>query len=104
MITKLNSKITKLLKEKPKTRDNDQLLQAYIWHNEWKAVKNYGQEDTLGNFLNAYSKGNLSNPSSIKRCRAKIQELNKDLRGEMYEKRHLKTTSVKNELKNFKLF
>tara|TARA_R100000664_G_scaffold8345_1_gene13799 strand:+ start:970 stop:1305 length:336 start_codon:yes stop_codon:yes gene_type:complete len=104
MIAKLNEKITKLLKEKPETRDNDQLLQALIWIKEFRKKYPKGTDDQLVKFLTIYSKRKLSNPSSIKRCRAKIQELNKDLRGKTYDKRHQSTTAVKNELKSFTLF
>jgi hypothetical protein len=43
--------------------------------------------------------GNLPSSESIRRCRQKLQELNPELRGELWDKRHQMQTQVKEELK-----
>ena len=99
MIKQLKQKVIKYLKIKPLTKDNDMLLQALIWISEYRAM-GY-KDDSLGNFLNYYAKKKFTNPSSIKRCRAKLQELHIELRGELYEKRHQKSVAIRDEIKRF---
>ena len=99
MLKKLKQKISNYLYGTPKTRDNDMLLQALIWINEYRAMGH--KDNDLGKFLNYYSRQEFSNPSSIKRCRAKLQEQDPELRGKLYDKRHNKSVEVKNELRTF---
>lgn len=74
--------VIKLLTDKPKTRDNDSLLIAYVWHSE------YMGDNDVATFLNQLSSGKLTSPETIRRIRQKVQEVNPHLRGSKYNHRH----------------
>ena len=87
--------ITNLLLTQPELRDDDYKLIATIW--EYEAV---GSDImTAADFLNDFGKGKYTNPESIRRCRAKLQEEMPELRGEKYLKRHRHQTDVIDQLK-----
>lgn len=67
----------------PRLRDNDMKLLATIWHQELKLMDFNPLKNTM-DFLKLLADGKLSNPSSIRRCRAKLQELYPELRGKRY--------------------
>lgn len=73
-------------------RDDDFKLVANIW---WLKLNSdlkhrfQGYElDCFKMLLELYVAGDLPNEQSIRRCRRKLQELNPELRGELYDKRH----------------
>lgn len=66
--------------ENPKCRDDDRQLMATIWKKETKAK-------TFDEFISELLGGELTNFESASRMRRKIQERNKDLRGDNYENR-----------------
>ena len=83
-ITKLVDRVKGLLTAKSDLRDNDRRLTCNIW---WKSVSN-PELLMFEDFINLYIKGNVPESDSITRCRRKIQEENKDLRGSSWDLRH----------------
>lgn len=80
-LIKVRDRVEKLLRENPHLRDDDFKLIANVWHAESKGV------ETKADFLWAFSRGKFSHPESIRRSRAKLQELNPELRGTSYRGR-----------------
>ncbi len=94
---KIKDRVEKLLMEKPHLRDSDEALMANIWFQEATAK----DINTMYGFLDAYSKGSLTNGESVRRIRQKLQELKPELRGEKYNLRHDHEVTIKKELKEF---
>tara|TARA_R110002126_G_scaffold205608_1_gene352924 strand:+ start:843 stop:1148 length:306 start_codon:yes stop_codon:yes gene_type:complete len=89
----LKTKVTHFLQKHPSLRDNDRRLIANVW----------GAEGITGNmrvehFFERFITDDLSSPESIRRCRQKVQEEHKELRGEAYAKRHKKAEEVMEEI------
>ena len=92
---KTKDTIRKILLEKPHLRDNDNKLLANVWYQSVTPL----QEEWL-DFLALIANGELPSSESIMRCRRKLQELNPELRGELWDKRHKMQIQVKQELKD----
>ena len=91
--------IFNLLTKYKSYRDNDNKLIAHIWANEMNWNPN--DEKSAMEFLHEFSRGEYSNPESIRRSRQKIQEENISLRGENYNLRHKERINVINQLNNY---
>jgi len=89
--------ITKLLSDHPHLRDDDYKLISEIWQYESLATIPVTAKDFLSDFGN----GKYTNPESIRRCRAKLQETMPELRGDKYYKRHRHQSDVIDQLNNF---
>ena len=101
-VKKHEKEITYFLTNKPHLRDNDLKLLATIWWNEVKDKRLDTNSMSAQELLQMLADGKLSNPSSIRRCRAKLQEVNPQLRGQRYKNRQKdQTTEVKDELRNW---
>jgi len=80
--------VEEFLTKYPKLRDDDNRLIANIWH-KYLCSKDLVPKDLkTTEFLKLYSEGDIPSPTSITRCRRKIQEENPDLRGKVWDKRH----------------
>ena len=93
----LQSIVRGVLMGSPDSRDSDRLLCAEVW---WKQMDR--QSSTDEGFLNMYVKGDLTTADSITRCRRKLQEEDKTLRGNKWYERHDRSEEVKQEIINFK--
>jgi hypothetical protein len=82
-------------------RDSDEKLIATIWKLELVKNKIDPKKITAFNFLQLFADGKLTNPESIRRSRAKIQENIPELRGVNYKDRQGKSYDVQDELRNF---
>ena len=91
--------ITSLLTSFPVYRDNDNMLIAKIWRNTLKENNIVPSKITGLKLLNIIATGKLPSSESIRRCRQKIQQHNKLLRGNTWSKRHHEQKKVKTELK-----
>ena len=89
-----------ILTRYPKTRDNDSLLISYVWVQQ-AGGKEYVKDLSFRDFILDFIDKRFAEPSGITRCRRKLQEHDPELRGELYEKRHKRVQSVKEELKNW---
>ena len=91
-VTKLVDRVTRLLTVKSDLRDNDRRLTCNIW---WKSVSN-PELLMFEDFIELYIKGNVPESDSITRCRRKVQEEKKELRGKSWDLRHgLEDTMIK---------
>tara|TARA_R100000742_G_C4269736_1_gene88298 strand:- start:17 stop:319 length:303 start_codon:yes stop_codon:yes gene_type:complete len=86
--------VKSLLSKHPKLRDNDNKLLATVWYHKMDKI-----EESVVDFLHILAEGELPSSESIRRCRQKLQELNPELRGELWNKRHQMQKQVKDELK-----
>ena len=76
-----------LLLNRNHLRDDDNKLISSYWWLELKKKNIDINKLTALDFLEMYSRGNLTNAESIRRVRAKLQEDNESLRGSKYYKR-----------------
>ena len=83
-IASLTDRVVRLLTIKSDLRDNDRRLTCNI---RWKSVSN-PELLMFKDFIKLYIKGDVPESDSITRCRRKVQEENKDLRGESWDLRH----------------
>jgi len=88
--------IKQLLRDYPHLRDDDNKLIATIWKMELKPSSHTALE-----FLQLYADKQLTNAESIRRCRAKIQELNPGLRGVKYQGRQQAAKETIEQIQNF---
>tara|TARA_R100001480_G_scaffold25499_1_gene35835 strand:- start:60 stop:362 length:303 start_codon:yes stop_codon:yes gene_type:complete len=91
----LQSIVRGVLTDSPDSRDCDRFLCTEVWWNQM------GQHNLEG-FLDMYVKGELTTADSITRCRRKLQEEDKTLRGDKWYKRKGRAEEVKQEIINFK--
>ena len=94
-IINLSDQVVKLLKKKSHLRDNDRRLICNIW---WKSINN-PKTILFKDFIDLYIAGKIPESDSITRCRRKVQEEIKELRGEAWERRHRLEESVVSEIK-----
>ena len=94
-IVRLTDRVVRLLTIKSDLRDNDRRLTCNIW---WKSVSN-PELLMFEDFIKLYIKGDVPESDSITRCRRKIQEENKELRGESWDLRHGLEDVIKDELR-----
>ena len=94
-VTKLVDRVTRLLTVKSDLRDNDRRLTCNIW---WKSVSN-PELLMFEDFIELYIKGNVPESDSITRCRRKVQEEKKELRGESWDLRHGLEDAMKEEIR-----
>ena len=95
-IAKLVDRVTRLLTVKSDLRDNDRRLICNIW---WKSVSN-PELLMFEDFINLYIDGEIPESDSITRCRRKVQEEKKELRGKSWDLRHGLEDVIKKELKD----
>tara|TARA_R100000808_G_C2118719_1_gene130571 strand:+ start:226 stop:567 length:342 start_codon:yes stop_codon:yes gene_type:complete len=95
MIKKVEDIVMNVLKDEPRARDNDEILCVCVWYSQ---VRHKVHHMSLLDFFRRMSKGKYYKAESIMRCRRKLQEIHKELRGKKYEQRRKNTQNVKNEL------
>lgn len=94
--------VSKILELNPGARDNDNLLMKLVWTYQSKRLyKNL--KPSSSTFWDDFVKGKFYAPESITRARRKLQEINPNLRGKTYIKRHENQEVVKQQIKDFKL-
>jgi hypothetical protein len=87
---KTKEEIKKLLNKSPHLRDSDAKLIATYWYNEIRA-KNLDLNTMTGfEFVKMFAESKLTNPETIRRMRAKIQEESPEYRGQVYKFRNHK--------------
>ena len=83
-IINVSKEVINLLEKKSHLRDNDRRLICNIW---WKSVSN-PELLMFEDFIKLYIKGKVPESDSITRCRRKVQEEKKELRGKSWDLRH----------------
>lgn len=81
----ISNLVKDLLTNFPHLRNSDERLIATVWYHQ-AGLKE--KQMSAVELLNLYIDKQLSSPESIRRSRQKIQELNPELRGVVYNKRH----------------
>ena len=90
---KIKNKIKKLLSNDNRLKDNDSKLIARFWANELQEKGVDVNKITAFDFLCLFANGSLHNAEGITRMRRKVQEENKELRGDKYYERKTKLTN-----------
>jgi len=99
-LTKCKQIVEHLLEYVPECRDNDLILIQEVWRRESKFMYELDKQP-IAILFGLMNQKKLSHPSTIKRTRAKLQELNKDYRGEMYYRRRKHQAVIKDDLETF---
>jgi len=79
--------VLEMITKYPSLRDSDNKLTANIWNKELKLKKLDINTMSASDLLSLVANDKLSSPVSIKRHRAKFQEVNASLRGNKYKER-----------------
>jgi len=97
--------VLKMITKYPALRDSDNKLTANIWNEEIKSKGINLDTMTATELLSMVAKDQLSSPVSIKRHRAKFQEVNESLRGVKYKQRQVNAQNKwKKQLKEKDLY
>jgi len=100
-IRKSKDIVEKLLTEQPHLRDDDNKLLASVWYIQIKQMEGQPMQMSGSDVLSLIAHKKLANAESVRRSRAKLQEINPELRGEIYASRHKHQKDVKDELKQY---
>ena len=87
---KTKETVEKLLIKSPHLKDSDAKLQATYWYKELIHNKLDPEKTSAMEFLRLFSLSKVTNPETIRRMRAKLQEEKPELRGESYKLRNEK--------------
>ncbi len=101
-ITKVKDRIAMLLKEHSHLRDSDSKLRANLWYNEIRKIEPFNQPENeliVLQICSLIAEDKLTDPESIRRTRAKLQEKYQELRGSNYKERHKKVVEINQQLK-----
>jgi|TARA_Y100000034_G_scaffold116055_1_gene153893 hypothetical protein len=98
-IFNLATEIQHALQKHPVLRDNDNRLIANIWFKRLVTIDELSGKD----LLMLIAKGKLPSFESISRCRRKIQQEDKSLRGRLWDERHQIANDIRKEIRGFHL-
>jgi hypothetical protein len=90
----IKDRVRELITKSPHLKDDDDKLIATVW---WYDIK-CNKEMTAKQFLDRIANGSLTNPESIRRSRAKLQQDEPELRGNSYKGRQAEGERFKSEL------
>ena len=91
----MQAKVREVLIKTPRCRDDDTYLIYEIWKNEMQSDIN---KISLLETLSLWKNKKISHPSAIMRARRKVQEIDRNTRGNLWEKRHEEQKNVKKDL------
>ena len=97
-IKKVEDRVRLVLEEYPYTRDDDMKLYACIIS---KFYGQYIEHMPAKELLQSMYHTKIPHLTSVLRCRQKLQQENKSLRGKKYEERQLKSQKVKEAMINW---
>tara|TARA_R110000744_G_scaffold134922_1_gene244198 strand:- start:5221 stop:5535 length:315 start_codon:yes stop_codon:yes gene_type:complete len=100
-ITRNKKIVESLLRAIPHLRDDDNKLLASVWYEQIKKSGSLPGDLSGYEILKMVADKQLANSESIRRIRQKLQEINPELRGEIYYERHKEKKRVEIELRNF---
>ena len=98
-IFNLITEVQNALQKHPALRDDDNRLIANIWFKKLPNIDQLSGRD----ILMIIAKGKLPSFESISRCRRKIQQEDKSLRGELWDERHQIANDIRKEIGRFQL-
>lgn len=82
--------VLELIQKYPSCRDCDNKLVANVWNRQLEIKGIDIKTLTATDLLKMFAEGKLLNPTSLRRDRAKFQEVNPHLRGAKYKERQTK--------------
>jgi hypothetical protein len=85
---KIKNEVKRILENVYHNRDDDYRLIANIWLKEMQEKNIDLTTINAYQFLKIFAEGKLTNPESIRRMRAKLQEEHEHLRGKKYYERN----------------
>ena len=94
-IKKYEKRVSRILMNKPRARDCDYVLYAFLLLRYNIDISTLSAKD----LLKQISEKSLPSFEGVGRCRRKLQEKHKDLRGKKWAARHEEVTKVKSEIK-----
>ena len=97
-ITKIKETVLTLLQNHSFLRDDDERLIGNIWANDMQKLKLNPSTTSAESFLRHFVAGNITNADSITRARRNLQQEHKELRGNLWYKRHKAQRNVQEEL------
>ncbi len=100
-LLKIKPTVNELLEKNTNLRDDDYQLLARVWEEYLTSMGFNTATMTAKQLIAQISSGNLPNSESVRRSRAKLQEVNPELRGSKYYDRHNHAEDVKKQLKEF---
>lgn len=100
-LTTIKDKVEILLKNQPHLRDDDNKLISNFYY--FEIGRQTIQEMSAMDFLSILSKGHLTPPESIRRCRQKLQEENPELRGGSFKERQKRGSEMRSQINQTKL-
>ena len=92
--------VKNFLEQVPELRDDDKRLVGNIWYRNLKDRGLDINNMTAVDFIKLYAQGKVPSPHSITRCRRKLQEEVPLLRGRLWNIRHKKSRTVKDEIRD----
>ena len=95
-IKKYEKHVSRILMNKPKARDCDYILYAFILLTFGIDISTLTAKD----FLKGLSTKLYPSFEGVGRCRRKLQEKHKELRGKKWDARHAEENKVKTEIKS----
>jgi len=98
-ITRTKARVKALLQAHSHLRDNDPRLICNIWADDMQRINLDPNQTSSKLFMLHFINGNITNPESIRRSRAKLQEEEPELRGKSYTERHKKSEDIKEQLR-----
>ncbi len=101
-ITKVKDRIAMLLKEHSHLRDSDSQLRANLWYQEIRKIEPFNEPENdllVLKICGLIAEDKLTDPESIRRSRAKLQEKYPELRGDKYNERHKNEEKIIQELR-----
>lgn len=101
----LKETIHELLVKHIRLRDSDNKLTANVWNKELKLLGHNPKTMSAFELMKLFAEDKLSSPTSIRRHRAKFQELIPELRGAKYKARQVNAQNKwKQKLKDENLY
>ena len=95
----ISSVVSDMLKQYPKTRDDDFLLILRVWIVQLGNTINDDMKKCFRVLLDSYHNKKISSFESIRRSRQKLQEENTELRGQKYWSRQEQAELFRQEIK-----
>lgn len=93
-IKKISHIVYKVLQEVPASRDNDIILFEQVW-----SIQGAKSKMTYKKFIKKLNYCEFAHPETMSRARRKIQEVKKELRGELYNYRKGLEKEFANQIK-----
>lgn len=93
--SQVKKRVRQLLKEKEATRDSDFLLFITYWIDQLGSKYNENVRATFRLLFAEFKAGNLTLPDDISRARRKLQQLEPEIRGKLWDVRQERANKLR---------